>query len=134
MNAQGKHRTMPRESRINFTQLTHADLHTLNMAIMNLELKGYEVRALRIHVEDHGHKVQVVLHISPGPAIYKSGQPDTVGDNGWSGKYHNQNVGTTRRRNLKTLLDYVEGLPSVVQREDGPVGSASGGEGVHEDV
>ena len=133
MNAQGKHRTMPRESRINFTQLTHADLHTLNMAIMALELKGYEVRALRIHVEDHGHKVQVVLHISPAPAIYRNGQPELVGQSGWGvarPKYHNQNVGTTRRRNLKTLLEYVEGLPDVVQREDKEVDTASGSEGV----
>lgn len=110
MTAQGKHRTQPHE-RVNFQQLGHDTLHTLNMAIFTLELKGYEVRAMRIHVEDHGHKVQVVLHISPAPKVGK--YPERVGDNGWSGKYHAQNVGTTRRRNLKTLLDYVNSLPDV---------------------
>lgn len=90
----------------------------LKQAVSTLEAKGYEVRALRLHVEDHGKKVQVVLHLSPGPAIYKSGQAERVGDNGWSGKYHGQNVGSTRRRNIETLQAYVEGLPDVNQHPE----------------
>ena len=124
MTSQGKHRTLPHETLTHFRQLDHAALHTINSAIFNLELKGYEVRAMRLHVEDHGHKVWVVLHVSPGPAIYRGGHPEVVGDNGWSGKYHGQNVGSTRRRNLKTLLDYVEALPDVRHQYSLPEGDS----------
>jgi hypothetical protein len=122
MTAQGKHRPQPRTELVPFVPLPAGPV--LEVACQRLQQKGYEIRALRLHMEDHGRKATVVLHLSPGPSIYKrSKSPQSVGQ-GWNGKYSGQNVGTTRRRNIETLLAYVEGLPDVrrdVPDGDGPL-------------
>lgn len=114
MTSQGRHRTRPHTELVPFRPLP--DQTKLAEAVLALEAKGYEVRAIRLHLEDHGKKCAVVLHLSPAPVVGR--HAELVGDNGWSGKYHGQNVGTTRRRNLETLLAYVEGLPDVQLRDE----------------
>lgn len=108
MTAQGRHRPQDKSKLVHFAYPDHWIV--ISRAVYNLERKGYEVRAMRLHVEDHGKKATVVLHLSPAPKVGK--YPEHVGY-GWNGKYKGQNVGTTRRRNVETLLAYVEGLPDV---------------------
>jgi hypothetical protein len=127
VTAQGRHRAQPHDTLLPFMW---GDIEIVRTAVTNLEAKGYEVRQVRLTVEDHGHKATVVLHLSPGPV--KAWQ--VGGTKKWYAKnqqYAGQNVGATARRNLSTLLAYVEGLPDVRQA-DGPVDSPGGGAGVHE--
>lgn len=106
MTSQGRHRTQPHTDAVPFVPLPVGPV--LEVACQRLQQKGYEIRALRLHLEDHGRKATVVLHLSPPPDPAKGRHTLRVG---WNG----QNVGTTRRRNVETLLAYVEGLPDVRQ-------------------
>jgi hypothetical protein len=108
-----------------------ATLVTLNKALRRLEAKGYDIRQMRLHFTDHGQKVAVVLHLSPGPGIYRDWRTGLKTKPEVCPSYGEQNVGSTRRRNIETLLAYVEGLPDVQQAE-GEVGGTRGGEGIQD--
>lgn len=129
MTSQGRHRTVARSDALPFLWVDSIVTDTINEAICQLQAKGYEVRALRLHFNGHGQKVQAVFWLSPAPVVgsKKWSRPEYVG------RYHGQNVGTTRRRNLDTLLAYVEGLPDVRQA-GGQVDAPTGGTHLHQDA
>jgi hypothetical protein len=113
MTAQGKHRARPRSDHLPFMW---GQVELLRTAVSRLEEKGYEVRQVRLTVQDHGHKIG-------GPKRLYSSHVNYAG----------QDVGATARRNVETLMAYVEGLPDVRQA-DGDVDGTGGGAGVHDDA
>jgi hypothetical protein len=121
MTAQGKHRPQPRTELVPFMVPDHWT--TLTLAAHRLECKGYEVRQVRLTVQDHGHKTLVVLYLSPAPVkAWQIGGPKRPYSKHVN--YAGQDVGATHRRNIETLLSYVEGLPNVrrdVPGGDGPL-------------
>lgn len=129
MTAQGKHRTRPRSDHLPFMW---GQVELLRAAVSRLEEKGYEVRQVRLTVQDHGHKTLVVLHLSPAPVkAWQIGGPKRPYSSHVN--YAGQDVGATARRNVETLMAYVKGLPDVRQ-EDGDVDGTGGGAGVHDDA